>query len=387
MNSETTNLLEELTEKRLERQNRNRPVTKAQVAAAIRVTLARMQERETKGREQFSFVKAIRGIFAMRRNPIVMETAQEDGEYAARALSTSAQPGQYLVPQVQANAIVSQLAQLATARAAGAKIWPMKGIQDLNVPAWIAGSPSFVWMAQNSRQTPTDPNLAQLAFDLKLSQALLLLPIQLFRTALPQWDILLEDALALGASEAEDQALHASSTLANAPTALMAQAGITVINAANNNASGGNLLYGDLLALLQKIVDLKVRPPLAWFLNGRTLIRIMSLTDSQSRPLLIPTNSTLAEGVGPLVSYSLLGWPVYVSASISVTESVGSGSNQSHAILTNPKALHVAESGEVTLEASQDFALESADVAVRIGHRLSFAYQPAAGICVLQGIN
>lgn len=381
-------LLEKVAAARLTRASRTRPVTQSQIVACVKEILRREEQRRAEAAEPaFNFARAIRGLCAMRHQPIVMETAQEDGEYAARAMTTSTQPGSYLVPTIQADAIVSQLAQLATARAAGARIWPMKGMQDMNVPAAVAGAPSFVWMAQNSKQTPTDPNLAQLQFDLKLAQALILLPVALFRAAVPQWDTILEDSFALGCAEAEDQAMHASSTVTSGPTALMSQAGITTLNAANNNANGGNLLYGDLLAILQKVVDLKVRSPLAWFMAGRTLLRILSLQDAQSRPLLIPTYSAPAENIGPAAGYSLLGWPVYLTTSISITEAVGSGSSQSHAILTNPKAIHVAESGDVSLAVSTDFALESADVALRVGHRVSFAYSPSAAICVLAGIN
>jgi HK97 family phage major capsid protein len=126
---------------------------------------------------------------------------------------------------------------------------------------------------------------------------------------------------------------------------------------------------------------------LCWMMAGRTLLRILSLQDSQSRPLLIPTYSAPSENIGPAAGYSLLGWPVYLTSSISTSEAVGSGSNQSHAILTNPRSVHIGESGDVSLEASTDFALESAQVAVRVGHRVSFGYQPAAAITVLQGIN
>src|SRR6266404_3364041 len=74
------------------------------------------------------------------------------------------------------------------------------------------------------------------------------------------------------------------------------------------------------------------------------------------------------------------------TASIPVTESVGSGSGQSHAVFTNPKAIHIAESGDVSLETSTDFALESGDVALRVGHKIAFGYQPAASLVVLAGI-
>lgn len=378
----STALLERVAESYLCRKNDRRPVTRGQVLNMVKTIVERARQSDA-APSDFNYARAIRGLFAMRHQPIVMETAEADGAYAARALSPGSTPGSYLIPVIQANAIVSQLAQLQTARAAGATIWPCAGMDYFNVPAAIAASPNFVWMAANSRQAPTDQNLAQLAFDLtKPCQALILLSLQLFRTALPQWNTILEMSFALGIAEAEDAAMHASSTVANAPVALMSQSGITTLNAANNNANGGNLLYGDLLALLQKAFDLKVRPPYCWFLNGRSAIRCLSLYDTTSRPVWIPG----PEGIGPQIGH-LLGWPVYATASISTTEAVGSGSSQSHLVLTNPANIHVAEAGNVSLEVSTDFALDAAEVALRVGHRTSFAYSPAASLCVLQGIN
>ncbi len=381
MDTATLNLTEELTRKRFERQDRRRPVTKSQVATAIRMAMARVEAQRALGENRFSFARAINGLSALKHSPIVPENAEADAQYA-RALSTSGTPGSFLVPVIQAEAIISQLAQFATARAAGARIWPMRGLQEMNVPAAIAGSPQFIWTAQNSRQVPSDPNATQIAFDLKLSQALILMPVQLFRAAVPQWDVILEDSFALGCAEAEDQAMFASATQAGAPVALTAASGITLLNAAGGAASGGNLAYGDLLAVLQKAVDLKVRPPFAWYMNGRTWNRILSINDTASRPIITPA----PEGIGPQVGH-LLGWPVFVTTSIPTNEAVSSGTNQSHIVFTNPRAINIAESGDVSLEASTDFALESAEVAVRVGHRVDFAYQPSASLIVLQGIN
>ena len=380
---ENVRLLETVARQKLERFGRRRPVTQDQIVRVVEEIVARTLQREAEGREQFSYARAVNGLLAMKHSAINAENAEEDAQYVARAMTTGTTPGSYLIPTIQADAINSQLAQLSSCRAAGARVWPMRGIQDLNVPAAVAGSPSFIWMAQNSRQTPSDPNAAQLAFDLKLSQALILLPINLFRAAVPQWDVILEDCFALGAAEAEDAAIHASSTVTNGPLALMSQSGLTTLNA-SNSANGGNLLYSDLLACLQKMFDLKVRPPYSWFANGRSVIRALSLYDTTSRPVWLPL---AAESEGPQIGH-LLGWPLYATASISTTEAVGSGSGQSHLILTNAKnCIHIADGGDVSLEASTDFALDSADITLRVGHRISTAFQPAAGICVLQGIN
>src|ERR1700674_2292351 len=217
--SENERLLEKLTTQKLARKNSGRPVTRKQMVEAMKLTIQRVNAQRLLGEGPFDFSRAIRGMCALRHNPIVPEWAEEDAAYT-RALSPSTTPGSYLVPIAAADAILSQLAQTATGRASGARIWPMRGLQDMNVPVAVA-SPTFVWQAQDSRQTPTDPNLTGISFSLKLSQALILMPLQLFRNALPQWSTVLEDSFSLGLAESEDLAMHASATLANAPLAIM----------------------------------------------------------------------------------------------------------------------------------------------------------------------
>jgi hypothetical protein len=92
--------------------------------------------------------------------------------------------------------------------------------------------------------------------------------------------------------------------------------------------------------------------------------------------------------VGPQIGH-LLGWPVFATSSISTTEAVGSGSNQSHIVLANAHcSIHIAQSGEIELMVSKgDFGFDSAQIGIMASHKVSFGYQPAASICVLQGIN
>ncbi len=378
--SENEKLFDRLTRAKLLRRRDGRAITRKQLVETMRATIQRVEAQRILGEHPFDIARAIRGMCAVCHNPIVPEWAEEDAAYA-RALSPSTTPGSYLVPVGAADAILSQLAQLATGRASGARVWPMRNLQDLNVPAAIS-APQFIWQAQNSRQMPTDQNLGGIAFSLKLSQALVLMPLQLFRVALPQWSTILEDSFALGLAEAEDVAMHASATLVNAPLAIMSQAGITILNASGGNVSGGPLAYGDLLTVLETAVNLKVRGPWAWYMSGRSWLRCLSINDTASRPILIPA----AEGSGPQSGH-LLGFPVFLTTSIPTNEAVSSGTNQSHIIFTNPKTINIAESGDVTLEASADFALDSAEVAVRVGHLIDFGYAPASSIIALVGIN
>jgi len=258
----------------------------------------------------------------------------------------------------------------------------MSGVVAATVPVALT-SPSFIFMAQNSRQSPDSAtNLGQMKFDLLRHGAFLLLPAALFKSAVPQRDVLLEELFGLGMGEGEDSALFASTTQANAPTALMSQSGVNLINT-GGSGNGGNLSYSDVLAVLEKSGTRKVRPPLVWFMAPRTLTRLLTMYDTTSRPLLVPLPPT---GVPSQASYTLLGWPVFLTNSVSLAEAVGSGSSQSHMILANPQAIHIAENSKIDMEISSEFALEANEIALRIGHGVSFGYT-AAAIVVLVGIN
>jgi len=118
--TEATNeqLLETLARQRLERFRRRSPVTRDQITRTVQEILRREEERRSEARgEPFSFAKAVRGLCALRHQSILMDSAQEDAEYAQRALTTGATPGSYLIPSIQADAIVGQLAGAGGGRA------------------------------------------------------------------------------------------------------------------------------------------------------------------------------------------------------------------------------------------------------------------------------
>ena len=389
VSSEVENILAEVMAKRATRSELRKPVTQEQLRHAVRLALERGQQRaaavsEGRAPEPFSWTRYVRGILAQRGTVIAPETAKADVEYlTTRTLVTTTTPGSFMVPTVASDAIIGHLAQYAEARAAGARIWEMRGIQKLAVPASVA-SPSFVWMAQTSRQTSTDPNFGQLLFDLSMCQALVVLPAQLFKVAHPSFDVVMSDGFALGVAEAESVAMFSSSTLSNGPQALLSTAGITQLTPGSSQ-NGGALAFGDLIFILQKAADLKIRGPMAWFMNGRTLNRIISLNDSSSRPILIPHGR--ATGDGPEAPFTLFGWPVYLTASIPTNMSVGSGSNQSALFFAPPRAFHIGESGDFRMDVSFHLAFDSDEVALRLQHQLAFQYSPAAALICMTGIN
>lgn len=330
---------------------------------------------------EFSISKAIRGIAAQQKMVLNRQTAEEDIAYSQKALGTGTTPGSYLVPAIQANEIIALLAQASIYRAAGARIWPMNGIEKLNVPTATA-SPTVEWLGENTAQTASDPNLGQLAFDLRTLRSLSALPNELLTTSSPAIDTIVTDLLAKGFGEAEDTAFTATTSVANGPTSIYAVSGTTTVNAAGDNANGGTLVYNDLLTVIDKAYRAKAKGPFAWYCHPRTFFqRILGLLDLQSRPIV--TQDSLAP-----IGFRLFGFPVFVSPNVPINQAVGSGTNQSYLVFANPTYIHIATPPTgLEIKISQDFFFDRNQVGVRGVERLDYGYAPLAGIAQIRGIS
>jgi HK97 family phage major capsid protein len=371
--------------------------TTTQLDNAVLEIVQRSIARQHDRKNTFSLSTMIRGLRAMKGEPIQTDgrgvpitTTDADVNYV-KALTTGATPGSYLVPTIQADEIIHFLETGGIARAAGVRVWPMNGIQKMNVPT-ATGAPAWMWMAQNSVQTATDPNLGQMAFDLKERRALIAVPNQLLAVSVPAFDTLLSELLGLGAAAHEDTAFFATSTVAGGPTALMSASSISTILAANGSANGGNLTYLDILATMAKLAAVKARPPFVWFASPRTMYqRILGLLDLQSRPIYLPTLTGMLEaprtGSQQVPVGMLMGYPVYVSPYILENEANGSGTNQSHLIITNPTYAHIAQDGNIEIAVSLERFFDANQTAIRAIQHEDFGYAPPAGIVVLLGIN
>ena len=85
------------------------------------------------------------------------------------------------------------------------------------------------------------------------------------------------------------------------------------------------------------------------------------MTDTTSRPLVIPT---LSEGLYAPVQYRLMGWPVYITPFLLENEALGSGTNQAHAIFTNPgRYLHIGQDSGIEIMISLERYFDAAQTA------------------------
>jgi HK97 family phage major capsid protein len=339
-------------------------------------------EQRTAAGDKFSMSRAIRGMRALKNEVISAETAEEDVKYL-RALATGATPGSYLVPTIQANEIIGYLTAGGAARRMGVRVWPMNGIQKLNVPA-ASGLPTWEWLGENTAQSASDPNVGQMAFDLKERRALVAVPNQLLAVSVPAFDSLLSELIGIGAAEHEDTAFFGTTSASNGPTALYAKAGISAIFV-GGSANGGDLAYTDLLSVLEEAAAVKAKGPFVWAMSPRTFYqRVLGLVDLNSRPIVVPVSDA---GLAGAPNYMLFGSPVIVTPAISESETNGSGTSQSHIIYTNPKYCHIAQDGNIEFGVSMERYFEVNQTAVRAVQHEDFGYSPVAGIVVLKGVN
>jgi HK97 family phage major capsid protein len=343
------------------------------------------QAKAAGAKSDFSLSRWIRGLMATQRMPRIAGTDPEsDARYfevhnqeVRRDLSTTATPGSYLVPTIQAAEIVALLSDYGALRRAGARIIPMIGLEKLTFPVAMT-YPTQEWLGQNTQQSATSADLGQVSFSLKTCRSLTPIPNELLAVSVPPIDAIMAEILAIGAAEAEDKAFFSTTSVANGPSALYAdRANLTTLLAAGNSANGGSLTYQDLLSTLGASRKAKARGPFVWLTNPHVLYDcIAGLLDKNSRPIFDAN----------VVVQRLFGWPIIDSVWINQDQSNGSGTNQSYMILTNPTYLLLAEPGTVEIAVSQEFLFDRNQIAVRSIKRTDFGWAPKLGITILKGI-
>jgi HK97 family phage major capsid protein len=339
----------------------------------------------------FSISRAINGaVAAAGKHLRGAANADEDIAYMKRTLLTGTTPGSYLVPAIQADTIIQLLTSAHVIRIAGARVWPMKGIQKLNVPAATA-SPSIVWGdssgagagGQGQALTPTDLNLGQVALDLHSAKALTSIPNELLATAVPAVDQIISEILGLSFAQAEMNSMVATTQGTGMPKPLYAASGTTVINSNGGSDNGGAVKFTDLLGVVGQFYAQKGKGNPCWFMHPTVFYKdVMGILDSSNRPIITGFDSL----EGPFQG-RLFGFPVYVSAEFPTNQAVGSGTNQSYIAFTNPQYLHIGDEGGLELQISFERYFDSNATAIRGVRRVDYGYAPAAAIVILAGVN
>jgi hypothetical protein len=78
---------------------------------------------------------------------------------------------------------------------------------------------------------------------------------------------------------------------------------------------------------------------------------------------------------------------VFVTPFLLENESLGSGTNQAHAIFTNPRYIHIGQDGNIEIAYSTERFFDANQTAVRAVQHIDWGEAPPLGVVVLRGIN
>lgn len=324
------------------------------------------------------------------RKDLSASSREGDIAYAKKTLLTGTTPGSYLVPTIQADQIIALLTSANVIREAGARIWPMNGVQKLNIPVATA-APTVSWGnsagtgtgGQGVALTASDPNLSQISFDLKSQKALVAIPNELLAVSVPAIDQIVSEILGLAFAQDEINKMVAAAAVSGGPTPIYAAAGTTTLLSNAGSANGGAVKYSDLLGVVGNYYAQKGKGKPVWFMHPTVFYKdVMGILDTSNRPIVTGQDNVEQAFMG-----KLLGFPVYVSAEFPTNQAVGSGTNQSYIVFTNPQYLHIGDEGSLELAVSFERFFDSNETAIRGVHRVDFGYAPAQAIVILQGVN
>lgn len=78
----------------------------------------------------------------------------------------------------------------------------------------------------------------------------------------------------------------------------------------SNSWDGTNNGYGDLITIAETLLDEEYLNNAKWLMNRTTYAQLLSLTDANDRPLIMPSDAGIGDGVGR--ARTLLGYPVII---------------------------------------------------------------------------
>jgi HK97 family phage major capsid protein len=312
-----------------------------------------------------TFGQFIRALAAKHYRPMNAATAEVD-KAAFKSITTGNAPGTYLVPEIQANEIVSLLSRGGILRKSGAKLLPCGSVRKFDIPV-ETGAVNVQYISENSAPTPVDPNFDQRKHVTKDLRALFFASNNLARTSVPVFDSVVRDIAAKAVARAEDQSFFAG--LANGPTSVANIANVTTVNQV-----GSTLAYDDLINTI--VAGMDSEGPIedfVWYGNSQFFKKVFKLKDTAGLPLVKPCRN---EENG--AAFELLGFPLFISPTL--PNHVGSGSASTFALFTYPQNIQIAD-GNLEVSLATEYAFEYDQVAVRIVAPRDFSLgQPSAAI-------
>jgi len=329
----------------------------------------------------FSFSKAIRGIaFQTDGKPNAWSGAEREhdamNKYANEMRASLAEGvgnlGGYLVPpEYLQDQFIPLLRARAVVRMAGARIYPTKS-DIVYIPSQTGGA-TAAWYGENATLSASNLTFGQLTINIRKLGALEYISNELLADSSPAADQLVKEDLANVIALKEDSTYlmsnGAAPNWANAPIGFASYPGVTTVALTNDGAgNGAALIVGDLFRIKLALMNANVPfdASMAWFMSPRTWDQIAQFKDAQNRYLLetltggnisqYPAYGAYPEGdegsVKGSVQGRLFGYPVYVTANITDTNTWGNAATASYLFFGRMNDVFIAERAGLELMAS-----------------------------------
>lgn len=282
------------------------------------------------------------------------------------------------IPASYANTFQDQLRKRTAVLAAGPQILPVTNAGSLKVPA-ITASVTVAGIAEAGTISPSDPTLTTTTLDPKKFAAMTLVNREAVEDSAPELRQVIANALVKDLAVELDKQMVTGDGSGQNLTGLRNIAGTTT--GASTGTNGGALTFAFLADTLGAYDTANADPDrAAWIMHARTWASVRKLADSQARPI-VSIDPTL--GVRP----TLWGKPVYISNSLSITETVGTSTDCSTILLCDMSQVLVGVAREVELVISEDFKFDTDQIAVRATARYDIAVPQATAVVKTVGVR
>lgn len=291
-----------------------------------------------------------------------------------RAVGTSGA----FIPVAYSDRYFDLLRKRTAVLAAGPVLLPVQGAGSVKVPK-VTSSVTIAGTAEAAALTAGDPGLDVITLDPKKFGAYTLINREALEDSAPQLREVVANSLIRDTAVELDKQLVTGSGSGQNLTGLRNTSGVTP--GASTGTNGGSLTFGFLADTLGAAEAANVdRDRLAWIMHSRTWSSVRKLADSSARPI-VSIDPT--QGVRP----TLWGRPVFISNSLSLTETKGTSTDCSSIILADMSQVVVAVARDVELMVSEDFKFDTDQIAVRVTARYDIGVPQPTAITITDGIR
>ncbi|GAA3829050.1 phage major capsid protein [Streptomyces chiangmaiensis] len=282
------------------------------------------------------------------------------------------------IPVQYANTYFDLLRKRTAVLDAGPVILPVQGAGSVKVPK-VTSAVTIAGLAENTAITPADPSLSDITLDPKKFAAMTLIAREAIEDSQPELRQVVANSLLRDMAVELDRQLVTGDGTGQNLRGLRNTTGATAGPSTGTN--GGALTFAFLADTMAAYDGANLDPDRsAWIMHSRTWSSVRKLVDSQQRPI-VSIDPT--QGVRP----TLWGRPVYISNSLSITETTGTSTDCSSIILADMSQVVVAVARQVELQVDESFAFNADQVAVRVTCRYDIGVPQPTAVVLTTGVR